>query len=228
MKQLLRMTIVSLITSLLGLLMSASAHTPVEIVRARIQLLNGSSIRGTISRIDTDGTVTGRNLPAGLIVDQIVSAQTKLAITRDSESQLDLQLVGGGILLARNPRISGETVTFTTLCGLKRVKLELVQSMIWVDSPRVREVVANPSPDNDRVVVQTESGIRVVEGLLESMTESHVILNYQGESRKISLQIVNAIVGADLGLSPPTGSLVAGSQSRTVWSRLPEANRVPS
>lgn len=209
MKKLSRIIVLGLIASAVGLGATVANETPVEIVRARIQLLNGSSIRGTISQIDADGTVTGRNLPSGLTIDQIVSVQTELAVTRDSDAQLTLQLVGGGILLARNPTISEETVSFASSSGLNKIKLELVQCLIWVDSPKVREVLASPSPDNDRVVVQTENGIRVVEGLLESLSGSHVMLNYKGESRRIPLPIVNAIVGAELGLSAPAGSIAS-------------------
>jgi small nuclear ribonucleoprotein (snRNP)-like protein len=207
MKKLSNMLTVTLLALATGAQLTGPNDTALEMDRVRIQLLNGSSIRGSISRIDSDGTVVGSNLPSGLTIDQIVSAQTELEVTRSAETQLALHLVGGGILLARNPVIADETVTFVSSSGLNKVKLELVQSLIWTDSPKVREVLASPSPDNDRVIVQTENGIRVVEGLLESVNDTHVTLNYQGESRKIPLTIVSAIVSADLGLSLPTGSL---------------------
>ncbi len=215
--------VATLIASALGVGMSAANNdTPAEIVRARIQLLNGSSIRGTISQINADGSITGTNLPAGLTIDQIVSAQTELVVNRDSDAQLALHLVGGGVVLARNPIIADETVTFASSSGLDKIKLELVHSLIWVDSPKVQEALASPSPDNDRVVVQTENGIRLVEGLLESVNETHVTLKYQGESRKIPLTIVNAVVGADLGLSAPAGAVatIKLTDGSTVCGRI--------
>ena len=207
MKKLPRLVAVLLLMSMVAPATTIANNASAEIVQARIQLLNGSSIRGTISAIDAEGKGTGKNIPSGLVIDQIVSAQTKQAVSHDSDTQLTLELVGGGSLLARNPKIAEEMVTFGSSSGLNKVKLELVRSLIWVDSPKVREIMASPSPDNDRVIVQTEKGIRVVEGLLEAVNESHVMLNYQGKSRKISLTIVNAIVGAELGLKPPLGSL---------------------
>lgn len=209
MKHLSKLFVVVMIASPLGLSAAGANDSSLDIVRARIQLLNGSSIRGTISLINPDGTVTGSQLPPGLTIDQIVSAQTELAVDPDPNAQLTLHIVGGGKLRAHDPIIADDTLTFASSSGLNQFKLELVQSLVWVDSPKVREVVASPSPDIDRVVVQTENGFRVVEGVLESLNESHVVLKYQGESRKIPLTIVKAIVGADLGLSTPTGSLAS-------------------
>ena len=54
-------------------------------------------------------------------------------------------------------------------------------------------------------MVKTDRGQQFVNGLLESVDQTHVYVNYKGKSRKISRNIVQAIVTADLKIKTPTG-----------------------
>jgi len=141
-----------------------------------------------------------------LKLDQIVKLITDRDRNSDSQEQHQLKIIGGGTLAITGVSVKDEQVTFQSLTGIESLKLEMVRGVVWHETPRVRDVLDNPSPDNDQVVVQTENGERIVEGILESIDGTHVSINFRGESRRISLTIVNAVVNAELGLKPPAGA----------------------
>lgn len=184
----------------------------------RLEMLNGSSIRATISAIDANGILTGKNIPTQLSIDQIVEIKTDRTVSASTNSRLKILLAGGGVLNASSPRVVDEKLSFRSQLNFNELKLELIKAIVWVDSPRVQEAMKDRSPDNDLVIVQTEKGTRSVEGLLEKIDETHVHINYNGKSRKISLDIVNAVVAADLGLKTPQGS--AAQLSLTDGSKI--------
>ncbi len=173
----------------------------------RVQLLNGSSIRCSIETIDQEGDVSGRNIPTDLKLDQIVRLQSDRQVTSNSPAYHQLRIVGGGSLWVKSLAVQDDLVSFQSRIGLENLKLEMVQGTIWNETDRVREVLANPSPDSDKVIVETEKGERVVDGLLESIDGTHVTLNFKGKSRRISLSIVNAVISADLNLPSPAGPI---------------------
>ena len=71
----------------------------------------------------------------------------------------------------------------------------------------VQDTVRQPSRENDTVIVGTADGDRGVEGILESIDSEFIHINYKGESKRIGLAKVRAVVTADLGLSKPSGSI---------------------
>ena len=74
MKKLARLVAVLLLLSVVCPSTTIADNTPADIVQARIQLLNGSSIRGTISTIETDGKVIGMNIPSGLVIERAATS----------------------------------------------------------------------------------------------------------------------------------------------------------
>lgn len=189
------------------LLVAANVHAQnAGFESVRVELLNGSSIRGDISAISADGSVTGKNLPEELSIDQVSEIKTGREVSRSGDSKVKIYLSGGSVINASSPRIADDNLTCYSSAGLNEIKLELIKAIVWVDSARVNKAMKNRSRDNDVVVVQTENGIRTVGGLLEKIDETHVHINFKGKSRKISLEIVTAVVGANLGLQTPAGS----------------------
>ena len=65
----------------------------------------------------------------------------------------------------------------------------------------------NRTADNDAVVVSTNSGEKIVPGLVEAIDATHVVLVYGGKSRRISLEKVRAVVMAKLNVTKPVGSV---------------------
>ena len=139
----------SIFVILLAVFASIGASSDFDNVR--IELLNGSSIRGTISSISTDGRVVGTGLPAGLTFDQVLEIKTE----RDPETYkgtATIHLIGGGVMAGTTPHASDETISFTNAWGPNSLKLELVEAIVWVESPRVAEAMQNRSKDNDLVL----------------------------------------------------------------------------
>ena len=189
----------------------------IEIGKSKIELIDGSQIEGSIESIDANGTIAGEGIPSGLKFSEILSIQTGRKSQSNVESEVLIYPVGGGKLKASRPSVTVEKTLFRSDVGPQELPLQSVRAIVWTNSPGVVAAMKEPSTENDKVVVQTADGERVVEGILEGIEEEQVQINYKGESRKIGLSKVKAIVTADLGLSKPSGSiaslnLVDGSQ----------------
>ena len=192
----------------------------------RVQLLNGSSIRCAIERITEDGSVEGSGVPEGLTVDQLVGCRFSDRQKIPAEGAAKVYLFGGSKIDSNRTLVQNDFVNVHTQYGVIEQKLESLQAIVYNKTERVNDSLNNPSPDNDRVIVASKGGERVVEGLLEGIDATHVLINYKGKSRKISLDIVNAVVPANLGLQTPTSievelALTNGSTSTASSSASP-------
>ena len=176
-----------------------------DLTGVRINLLNGSSIRGTIDAIDESGVLTGEGIPDGLTIDQVVSIQTRRDVAFSPAGAV-VQLAGGSRISASDVEIADDMVRFQSQCGLSETKLENLRAVVWIDSDLVSSRIESPSVDMDIVIVQSSNGFRAVEGLLESVTASKVAVNFRGESRTISMEKVQGVVVADLKLDSPEGT----------------------
>jgi hypothetical protein len=192
---------------------------------ATIELIDGSQFNGSIQSIDASGGVLGEGVPLGLKVSEILSIQTDRQPQSGAESEITIHLVGGGKLMAGRPSMAGEKTRFQSDVGVSELPLQSIRAIVWSSSPGVQAAIKEPSAENDKVIVQTDAGERTVEGVLEGIDAEQIQLNYQGESRKIGLSKIKAIVTADLGFKKPDGSMAAinlldGSQIVGVVSEL--------
>lgn len=180
---------------------------PRDLGKSRIQLVNGTHIEATITSINQDGDVMGTDVPVGLNIRGILSLKTLRSAKRDTTNNVSIFVVGGGKVFASDPTITNETVTFRSASGTRQLSLQAVRALVWSNSPMVERTLKEPSKENDTVIVGTADGERRVEGILESIDDEFVHINYKGESRKIGIAKVKAVVTADLGLAKPDGSI---------------------
>lgn len=185
-------------------------HFPVRIDDlgpSTIRLVNGTEFDATISTIDQDGNIQGSNIPGRLNLGDVLSISTSRRITRHSSDAISIYVVGGGQVFVSDPRTTDERIMFRSASAIGELSLQAIAAIVWSSSPMVKRIQEAPSTENDTVVVTTSDGERGVEGILESIDSDFVHINYKGESRKIGLAKVKAIVMADLGLAKPDGSI---------------------
>ena len=178
-----------------------------DLGKSKIQLVNGTNIEATISSIDQAGNVMGEGVPVGLNLSEILSLDTSRPKKREDSNSVSIFLVGGGRVFASDPSITDEKVAFLSASGTNELSLQATSAIVWSTSPMVQRTRKAPSKENDIVIVATADGERSVEGILESIDAQFVHLNYNGESRKIGLSKVNAVITANLGLKKPEGSV---------------------
>lgn len=174
----------------------------------RIQRVDGSTLQVSIAKIDTAGLISGEGIPADLTLDQIVSIETDKKPSTISASGIRVHTVDGGNLMASQCEIANERITIRSGSGIEQLPLETITGIVWKDSEKVRQLLEERSTDNDAVVVQTDTGERVVSGILETVTPERISISYRGQSRNISFEKVqvNAIIIADLQLKKATGT----------------------
>jgi hypothetical protein len=170
-----------------------------------ITTFDGSTLTATIDAIDENGQLSGSQIPAGLNLSEIVSIETDKKPASPDTKATRVQLVIGGQLLIRNPKIAAETISFESPVGLSEIPLQSVRAILWNTAPAIEKQIVEPSADEDVAFVQTAGGLRAVSGIVESLDGEQLQINYKNESRKIGLNKITAIVMAELGLPEPSG-----------------------
>jgi hypothetical protein len=191
-----------------------------DLKNVRVRLVNGSSIRATIDAIDADGAISGSSNLDGKNLESITGINTGREVNSASAA-VEVVLNYGGRVRCSAVQAAGDTVNAVFDGDSQELPVDVVRGVIWKDSEKVRKTLEDPSNQNDAVVVSSRKGVVVVRGLLERIDESHVYIDYNGKSRKISIEKVHAVVMAVLGdIKKPTlgfattflvdGSTIAG------------------
>ena len=175
----------------------------------RLTLISGSSIKSTIEKVDGQGNVFGQQVPANLQFDQIVTINTARKPAKPANGAVKVHLVDGGVVFCSEVSVTDERLKVESTSGTWEFPLDTVQAIAWNINQEISQLLSEPSKKDDVVVVKTKRGQQFVNGLLESIDGTHVHVNYEGKSRKISRAIVQAIVTADLKIKPPVGAKVS-------------------
>lgn len=188
-----------------------------ELGQVSMELINGTTIVSSLETISSEGEVGGDAIPPGLNIRQVLSIKATRKSSAIPKDKMRLEFVGGGELWIDSVSMADEKIESVSSLGTRELPLELLRAIVWANSPLIDRKIKTPSADFDMVVVDTSSGERVVEGILEAVDSEFVRIQYKGELKKIGLGKVKAIVTADLGLEKPEGSvaviqLVDGSQ----------------
>lgn len=187
------------------LLWHPTTSTADSLKNVRLTLVNGSSIKTTIESVGKDGMVVGKNIPANLKFDQIITIETGRKIAAPAKDAHKVYLVDGGILHGSVITVKDDRIQVGDGNKQTDLPLDVVRAVIWKTDSQISNLRQKPSVEDDTVVVKTDRGLQFVGGLLESVDETHVYVNYKGKSRKISRDIVQAIVTADLKIKAPSG-----------------------
>ncbi len=178
-----------------------------DLGKSTIQLVSGRVVDATITSVDRDGNVAGGDVPNGLNIRDVLSVRTLRTTQRDTTHPVRIHVIGGGLLWISNPSIADEMLAFRSGSGATKLPLQACRAIVWSTSPTVENALKSPSRESDTVIVETADGERGVEGILESLDAEFVGINYKGESRKIGLAKVKAVITADLGLAQAEGSV---------------------
>lgn len=170
-----------------------------------MELINGKTIESSIKTVGVGGLVSGDATPPELNIRQVLSIKTARKFVSNSREKMRLEFVCGGDLWIDSVSMSDEKIKSVSSLGSREFPLELLRAIVWSTSPLIDRKIKAPSADLDTVVVNASSGERIVEGILESVDLEFVRIKYKGESKKIGLSKVKAIITADLGLEKPTG-----------------------
>ncbi|WP_157664999.1 NPCBM/NEW2 domain-containing protein [Mariniblastus fucicola] len=177
-----------------------------------VETISGQLCKGTLEAVDSDGSLLGKGGEGGegfegVNIEQVLSISTNRKSSPPTGA-VKLRLVDGGLLFVDDPKVDGETITFAkTASGLDSISMQAVRAMVFRESNLIREAVAQPATDQDTVIVTKGTSVARVSGVLESLNPEKLMLNFKGKSRPIKTEKLAAVVIADLGLSPPQGSM---------------------
>ena len=178
-----------------------------------LQTVDGKQLQGTIDRIDESGAITGTGIGDNLNIDSVVSIETGKPVEAVAQ-RAEVFLVGEtawGVakIGADQITIKNEQVLSIGKLGNFKLPLQAVRAIVWRDSETVQQVIAKPSTDIDRVIVDVDGTPQTVNGIVEAVTKDSVSVNYKGKLRSIGIAKINAIVLADVGYKAPTGVLAS-------------------
>ena len=206
---------------------AAESGLKTELGRVVVTTLDGQQLTMTIDQVDEDGKIVGEDVPDDLMIDRVRSIETQRQVKSPEAGSIEVQLSAGGRIYAKSVSVRQGEMTLTCDGISDDVSLESVVAILWRDSSMVDQLLGQRSTDSDQVIVDTTNGERVVAGVLEEVNATHVVLNYRGESRKIAIEKVVAVLPADLGLAipgRPTASVKLADSSKIVgqlarWNR---------
>jgi hypothetical protein len=179
------------------LLLWAEAIADGGLDNVRLKLVNGSSIRASIQSIDSNGKIVGDAIIKDIVLDRILTLETGRNV-EPFLGPIELQLRIGGSLTVDLLKLQDEKMVVEQGKHSMTLPLETVGAVVWRSNETVRSAASNPSNEHDTLVVATDRGERLVTGILESIDATHVVINYQGESRRIALEKISAIIPARL------------------------------
>ena len=183
-----------------GVCLDASAQN-------NIQWVDGSITEATIVSVSADGIISGDGVPAEVTLDQIVGYQVNAATK--SPGAVEILVVGRSRLFTNSIDIQGSVANIESTWGsAMQVPLDVIQAIVFKRTQRVNKQLTDRSDSADTVIVDTPDGEKVVAGIFEGLGQGKLGLNFNGKSRKIGLEKINAVSLADLGLELVAGTLV--------------------
>jgi hypothetical protein len=209
-----RLVITQLLVTLLAHCVWPHTGLMAQLSNVRLSTLDGQQFKGTVETIDAQGNLAGDGLPKGLQLSEVVRIDLPgRARPTTSTREIWLQLVNGSTVAVKALGLKGETLEFESAIGLDSLPLQVVRAIIWRESAQVKQQLEQPLASQDRVIVETADGERVVQGLVEGLNAQQLLFQYQNETRKISVGRINAVLTADIGGKPMKGSMATVDMS---------------
>ncbi|MCH2183171.1 MAG: NPCBM/NEW2 domain-containing protein [Mariniblastus sp.] len=176
-----------------------------QIGEVTLEMINGKTAEGTLEKIDETGRMTGKGLPPECNIDQVASIKTRIPKNSTAPSGIQIRLAAGGRIDVERLTIGDDEIRIESSGRKEIMPLDIVQAVVWQTTEKTDNQVAARSTEMDTVVVETDSGERLVQGVLEGVDGTHVKIQYRGESRKIAKSKVRALILADLQMPAPEG-----------------------
>ena len=116
---------------LFGISVAGNPCAAVQLGDVTLKMIDGSTVKGTLDKIDEKGLLSGQNLPADCRIDQVASVVTGRPLAKRSDSLIEVRLVGGGVVFAHSVSISDDKILVERSGSEKEMSLELVQGVVW-------------------------------------------------------------------------------------------------
>ena len=181
--------------------------SPIVSAQSKIQWIDGSITSATIESVSADGVVSGDGVPVNTKLEKIVAYQTEAPAI--AAGAVEVLIAGQGKLFTNGIEIQDAVASISSTSGAAmQVPLDLIQAVVFKRTQLVSKQLADRSDSADSVIVDTPDGEKVVAGIFEGLAEGKLGLNFNGKSRKISVEKINAVSLADLGLNMASGTMV--------------------
>jgi hypothetical protein len=180
----------------------------VSFAQEQIIDLQGDSWNTKLKQIDTNGVVQGENIPEGTRVDQLSQIETPRKAS-SAKTLPAIWTVGGGRIYAESVTTDTTAVTAVLNGTQWRIPVEDVRAIVFsseISDQTVDQSVEASKSGSDRVFAMTSSGSQSVDGELKSVGEDKLLFVYNSSERTISRDKVQAVIFADYGLKPVSGT----------------------
>lgn len=188
----------------LGLALQASVNAQVN-HPAKLTRITGEQVDFPIESI-SDGIVRG---PAGQVrLDALVNIDMGQSL-EPQKGAIQIALVNGGELNAEGISFANEQFQIELKFANWVLSPESIRGVLFdptADRSRYDRALKNRSPEKDVLIAVTKEGQGRVSGILETISETKVSLDYEGRSRSVARDRTVAIVTADLKNKALTGS----------------------
>jgi len=143
-------------------------------------------------------------------LDRIVAYQTEAPTV--AGGTVEVLIAGQGTVFTNSVEVRDSEVTVSSLSGSStKLPLDIVHAIVFKQTEVVAKQLENRLDSEDTVIVSTPDGEKVVAGIFEGLSQGKLGLNFNGKSRKIGIEKINAVSLADLGVQ-----LVDGTQIELV------------
>ncbi|MDP1560415.1 MAG: NPCBM/NEW2 domain-containing protein [Pirellulaceae bacterium] len=169
--------------------------------------LEASKIDGTAIRVPLNGVLAEGLRPDNSSVvswDEINELKTANRLLGDDATATVVQLRGNGVLQVRSLTAAEGMVTMTTDLAEITYPLLEIQSIRFANRDGQAEwqaLLQERSTEEDRILVTTSRGPRVIAGLLDGMDAEAVQIEFEGEKRRVTWDKILGIVPAALDKS---------------------------
>jgi hypothetical protein len=204
---------------LIAQLIACPAASSIAVADNEIQLIDGQMIAATIESISPQGLATGPGIDGKIQLENIAAYQTQA--TAVTPGSIEILIAGQGKIFTTNITVNDSTAKVSLVDGTQiDVPLEIIRAIAFKRTERVTKELTNPSDSQDIIVVNTAGGEKTVAGIFEGLGQGKVSLNFNGKSRKISVEKINGIVLANLGLKPLEGAKIELTDRSQISGRL--------
>jgi hypothetical protein len=192
----------------------------VEAQQFRFTLLDGTQVQGTLERLTVSGRMEGQGLPAGLELDGLRSIQRSAVAPRATQPQVVVELVAG-LLNAAGVTLADEKLTVAWPHGdpvvLPIDQVRAIRFEPGAPGDVFEAALAAPSAEHDRLFLKVEDRLQSITGLVEKISDTEVVFDYDGQKRTLPRRQLYGIVVAQFEApgkeAPPSRvSLVDGSR----------------
>jgi hypothetical protein len=198
--------------SLLGLLLATS------LLADELETIDGAKVTGKLTGISATGDVTGEGIPPDTKFDSLRSIVRDVKAVQARPKYI-LETHGDGRLLIDSIALANDRFT-VALSGGKEMVLPLdavrcVRLEPDLAMASFKEALAHPVADRDRIFIKVEKQIDVVKGLILSLDDAELTVQFDKETRKIPRERLHGIVLAQAGdpkSQPATVQLANGSR----------------